>query len=71
MNADSVREWLNRQPFEPFEVRLSNGERYQIRHPELLAIGRNRMVIVDPSEDRVVHVALVHVNSVEALQTPK
>ena len=69
MNADTIREWLNRQPFEPFEVRLSNGEHYQVRHPELLAIGKNRIIIVDPSTDRVVHVALVHVDSIEALQT--
>jgi hypothetical protein len=68
MNADAVREWLTRQPFEPFELRLSNGEHYEIRHPELLAIGKNRLIIVDPNTDRVVHAALVHVNSIEALQ---
>ena len=69
MNADTIREWLNRRPFEPFELRLSNGEHYQVRHPELLAIGKNRIIIVEPNTDRVVHVALVHVNSIEALQT--
>ena len=69
MNAEMVREWLNRRPFEPFELRLSNGENYQVRHPELLAIGKNRVVIVDPNTDRVVHVALIHVNSIEVLQT--
>jgi hypothetical protein len=69
MNADTIREWLRRQPFEPFELRLSNGEHYQVRHPELLAIGKNRLAIVDPTTDRFVHVALVHINSIEALQT--
>ncbi len=69
MNADTIREWLHRQPFEPFELRLSNGEHYAVRHPELVAIGRNRIAIVDPNTDRIVHVALVHVNSIEALQT--
>ena len=69
MNAETIREWLTRQPFEPFEVRLSNGEHYQIRHPELLAIGKNRIAIVDPNTDRFVHVALVHINSIEAVQT--
>jgi hypothetical protein len=68
MNADTIREWLNRQPFEPFELRLSNGEHYEVRHPELLAIGKNRIAIVDPNTDRFVHVALVHINSIEALQ---
>lgn len=69
MNAETIREWLTRKPFEPFELRLSNGEHYQVRHPELLAIGKNRIIIVEPNTDRVVHVALVHVNSIEALQT--
>lgn len=68
MNAETLREWLNRQPFEPFELRLSNGETYQVRHPELIAIGKNRVAIVDPETDRFVHVALVHVNSIHALQ---
>ena len=69
MNADTLREWLNRHPFEPFELRLSNGEAYQVRHPEVLAIGRDRVAIFDPNSDRVVHVALIHVNSIQALQT--
>ncbi len=69
MNADTVREWLNRQPFEPFELRLSNGEIYQVRHPENIAIGKNRIAVVDPGADRFVHIALVHINIIEALQT--
>jgi hypothetical protein len=58
---------LNRRPFEPVEVRLSNGGRYQVRHPEVLAVGRNRMAIYDPETDRFVHAAVVHVNRIEAL----
>jgi hypothetical protein len=69
MNAETIREWLNRRPFEPFELRLSDGEVFQVRHPEVMAIGKNRLAIVDPETDRIVHVALIHVNSVQALQT--
>lgn len=68
MNAEAVREWLVRQPFEPFELRLSNGEIYQVRHPELAAIGRHKMVVVDADTDRVTHISLVHINSIQALQ---
>jgi hypothetical protein len=68
MNSDTIREWINRRPFEPFEVRLSNGESYQVRHPEVVAIGKNRIAIADPETDRIVHVALIHVNSVAAVQ---
>ena len=69
MNVETVREWRNRQPFEPFELRLSNGEIHQVRHPELAAIGRNKMVVVNADTDRVTHIALVHINSIQALQT--
>ena len=68
MNADALREWLNRQPFEPFELRLSNGETYQIQHPEVIAVGRNRAVVVDPETDRATFIALVHINSIQGLQ---
>ena len=69
MNAETIREWLTRQPFEPFELRLSNGEAYQVRHPEVVAIGKNRVVIFNPETDRFVHIALIHVNSIQALQS--
>ncbi len=69
MNADTIREWLHRRPFEPFELRLSNGETYQVRHPEVVAVGKNRIAVVNPETDQVVHVALIHVNSIAALQS--
>jgi hypothetical protein len=69
MNVETIREWLNRRRFEPFELRLSNGETYQVRHPEVVALGKNRIAVVDPETDRFVHIALVHVNTIQALQT--
>jgi hypothetical protein len=69
MNAEAIREWLNRQPFEPFELRLSNGETYQVRHPEIVAIGRHKMAVVNPETDRITHIALIHINSIQARQT--
>lgn len=69
MNMEAIREWLNRQPFQPFVLRLSNGEMHEVRHPENVALGKNRLVVVDPSIDQVVHLSLIHVNSIEMLQT--
>ena len=68
MNMETIREWLHRAPFEPFEIRLSNGEVHQVRHPESVALGKNRIIIVDPETDKAVHCALIHVNSISALQ---
>ena len=69
MNAEAIRDWLTRQPFEPFELRLSNGEHYELRHPEVVALARTHMAIADPAADRITFVAFMHVNSIAALQT--
>jgi len=67
----TIREWLNRQPFEPFVLRMSNGEVHEARHPECPALGKNRLIVVDPATDRAVHLSLIHVNAIEALQAAK
>ena len=74
MNIETIREWMQRTPFVPFVLRLSNGEEHtgeehEVRHPENIALGKNRLIVVDPKIDRVVHLSLIHVNSIEALQT--
>jgi hypothetical protein len=68
MNAETIREWMQRRPFEPFVISLSNGETHEIRHPENLAIGKDRLAIVNPDSDSISHIALIHVNSVRPLQ---
>ncbi len=69
MNMDTIREFLNRTPFEPFALRLSNGERHEIRHFENVAIAKTRVVVTYPESDRVVHVSLIHVNEIETVQS--
>ena len=71
MNVDTIRKWLNRHPFEPFFLRMSNGEVHEVHHPECLALGKNRLIVVDPRTDRAVHLSLIHVNAIEALQAAK
>jgi hypothetical protein len=68
MNRETIREWLNRQPFEPFVLRMSNGDTHEVRHPECVALGKNRIAVSFPEQDRFVHLSLIHVNSIEAGQ---
>jgi hypothetical protein len=68
MNVETLREFVRRQPFEPFVIRMSNGEVHEILHPACLAIGKNRVVVTDPDTDRTVYCALIHINTVEPLQ---
>ena len=44
MSAETIREMLHRQPFEPFEVVMSNGDRYPVRHPGFAMLVRQTLV---------------------------
>jgi len=68
MNADVIRDYLRREPFEPFVVRMSNGEVHEIRHPECAFVMKTRMIVYYSDDDRSVTCALVHVSSIETLQ---
>ncbi|HWB13851.1 MAG TPA: hypothetical protein VG826_31785 [Pirellulales bacterium] len=65
---ETIQELLRRQPFEPFEIRLSNGEAHQVRHPENVAVAKTRLAIAYPEADRIVLCAVVHINSIEAVR---
>ncbi len=67
MNSEAIRELLGRRPFEPFEVRLSNGDVHIVKHPECVVVTKTRLVLVDLDADRVTMVALLRVASVSII----
>ena len=69
MSYEYFRELLDRRPFEPFAVHLSNGEVHAVRYPSCAALTRTRLVITDLDADRIVVCSLLDVASVDLLQT--
>ena len=69
MNAESIRNLLQRQPFEPFEIRMTNGDSHEFRHPEMAMIVGARVVVGYPDTGRVAILSLLHVASIESAQT--
>lgn len=67
MSADTIREYTRRQPFEPFVIRLSNGELHEVRHPECVLVLKTKLIIGHPEEDHTVQAALINVSSIETL----
>ncbi|MBO0700165.1 MAG: hypothetical protein J2P46_17330 [Zavarzinella sp.] len=61
MNADAIREFLKKRPFEALEVQLSSGQVYVIKHPECAIVLKNTLVIADPETDFVMWCSLIHV----------
>jgi len=46
MDIAGIREALHRQPFEPFVISLADGRSLQIPHPDFVALGKRRIVVV-------------------------
>jgi hypothetical protein len=68
MNAEYLQQLIRAEPFQPFAVRLSNGDVHVVRHPEFANITRTRLVVVDPEADQITVCSLLHVASVDMLQ---
>ena len=53
-------------------VKTSNGETFEVRHPEMVSLARSAMVVVHPDAlgeptDKVEYVSYLHIASVETL----
>jgi hypothetical protein len=74
MTSEQLRESLREQPFEPFRLVMTDGVGYEIRHPDLLFIGRHTAFVGltgQPGEiffERTVKVDLRHIIRVEPLE---
>lgn len=70
MRWKELQDVLRKHPFEPFRVQLSNGDSYEIPHPEFAALLRSSMIVCVPSRkggvpDRMVQCDLLHIVSIE------
>jgi hypothetical protein len=65
MEQDDFLRLLRASPFRPFQVHLTDGAMYEIRHPEQAAAGFTSVsVAVQPhdGEDQILHViSLLHI----------
>jgi hypothetical protein len=73
MTSEELQTQARRQPFEPFRVILTTGATYDIRHPDLIMIGRRSAIIgVTKRPQRTVYdvtiqVDLLHVVGIESI----
>ena len=74
MRPDDLLTWTRATPFVPFRIRLNSGRMFEIRHPEMLRVGRSAANIytfagepADPFE-RMDMVSLVLIESVEPVE---
>jgi hypothetical protein len=76
MHPNDVLSWNRAVPFAPYRIRLNSGRTFEIRHPEMVHVGRTAMTIfsfagdiTDPYE-RIEMVSLVMIERLEPSNAP-
>lgn len=73
MTPANIREHLLRKPFHPFRIRVSDGQHFDIAHPDLCMVGPHTIYVGIPHPKQkglvmhVVHCSLLHVTTIEPL----
>lgn len=69
--ANDIRSRVQQKPFIPFRLVMSSGEKYEVKHPELVLVGLRDLVIGAPSAadpdlyDRLSRVAILHITDLQ------
>jgi hypothetical protein len=77
MRADDLLRWVKATPFQPFRIQMNSGRAYEIRHPEMVSVGRSTAHIFtyrgEPTGpwDQAEMVSLMLMERVEPMQNTK
>jgi hypothetical protein len=74
MQTEDLARRVHQRPFVPFRMYLSDGSIYDLRHPELIMVGKRTAVVgvtANPQQkffDHLVDIDLLHIVRVEAIE---
>ncbi|MEX2305996.1 MAG: hypothetical protein WD738_00275 [Pirellulales bacterium] len=71
MRSEDIKELVQREPFRPFRITLTDGRTYDVRHPEMAMVGRSTVAIGLPAngQDETIYDRLVTVDLLHIMQT--
>ena len=65
---EDIRDLLRKQPFEPFRVVTTSGEKYLVENPENVAVSETRVSIFPPHTEKWILIRLNQVASLESVE---
>jgi hypothetical protein len=73
MQRETLREWLKRQPFQPFRVYLTDGRTYDVRYPRMNLLAQTFIKIGIPepgSTDPIIcdHTEYVRLDEIDRVE---
>jgi hypothetical protein len=77
MTYQRLGSYVTAEPFRPFRISMASGQTFEIRHPEMISVGRTSAHIYsflsdDPnqSKERVREISMMLIESIEPLNAP-
>ena len=67
MTLEHIQELLEKDPFEPFVIKLTNGDVHVVQTPHAVALMGTQIFVAFPN-GKWVFIPLTHIASVESLQ---
>jgi len=66
MIAQTIRDRLQREPFEPFIIRSSSGEAVRVARPELAVLMKTEVFVAAPNSDDWTQLPYLHIAGIES-----
>ena len=76
MRAGDLLHWNNATPFVPYRLRMNSGRTFDVRHPEMVKIGRSQVMIssyigdATDIHERMDMVGLLLIEGIEPITAP-
>jgi len=73
MTPQDITRLLERTPFVPFRLHLTNGQMFEAKHPDFVWVFRSRLELAVPAAEdarikhRAEHISLLHIARIEEL----
>jgi hypothetical protein len=74
MTVNRIVSYLTAEPFRPFRIKMTSGDVFEIRHPEMIQVGRTTATVfrsmnegADPKE-REREISILLIESIEPLK---
>ena len=62
----TIQELLDKEPFEPFRIRMSDGQHYEVINPALAVAMENTLFLAAPNRDRFKLLGYQNITNIES-----
>ena len=75
MTYRNVGEYVTAEPFRPFRLKMASGQTYDIRHPEMILVGKSSVRVYttakpDSTSEHWQDVSLMLMEAIEPIDAP-